>query len=175
MSKTRRQVIKSTVFVSPEQRKLIAKSGKTLQQFFTDLLSMYVSHSMGKWRLGHVYHQEARMVFMRAKNMNQLLELLPDPYKAGRILGEETRRINLAIWNLDGTNPGHREILLKTVNGLSGWGIFSHPEPDKLVLESPAFTNEAFVRGFVEGALGDRKLRSTLATATRLIWQLEKD
>ena len=36
---------KSTVYLTLEQRRVIAKSGKTVQQFYSDLTDMYSSFS----------------------------------------------------------------------------------------------------------------------------------
>jgi len=170
MEKTSGHDIKSTVFVSPEQRKVIERSGKTVQQFFTDLLDVYVRHNMGKWSQGHLYHRDARVVFLRADSLNQLLQLLPDPYKAGRILGERAREVNLAIYNLDGTKPAGRDTLLRILSNLRGWGVITYLKPNKFVLESPALNNEAFVRGFFEGVMAAR-FRTIYADVDRMAFE----
>jgi hypothetical protein len=162
---------KSTVFLSPEQRRVIEKSGKSIQQFYSDLTDLYASHDMDKWRRGHLYHREARMVFMRVDNMNQLLQLLPNSYEAGRKLGEKTREINLVMWDQEGVEPTHRDVLLRFMSDVSGWGVFTQLKPDKIVLESPALKDEAFVRGFLEGAMTN-KLRTVYVDPDRLVFQL---
>jgi hypothetical protein len=162
---------KSTVFLSPEQRRVIEKSGKSIQQFYSDLTDMYASHDMDKWRRGHLYHREARMVFMRADNINQLLELLPNPYEAGRKLGEKARETSLVMWDREGVEPTHQEALLSFMSNVSGWGVFAPLKPDKIVLESPALKDEAFVRGFLEGAM-TKRLRPVYVDPDRLVFQL---
>jgi len=170
MEKTSRHDIKSTVFMSPEQRKVIEKSGKTVQQFFTDLLDVYIRHNMDKWSQGHLYHRDARVVFLRADSMNRLLQLLPNPYKAGRMIGERAREVNLAIYNIDGTEPAGRDTLLQILGNLRGWGVITYLKPNKFVLESPALSNEAFVRGYLEGVMAAR-FRTIYADVDRMAFE----
>jgi len=165
---------KSTVFLSPEQRRVIEKSGKSIQQFYSDLTDMFASHDMDKWRRGHLYHREARMVFMRADNMNQLLQLLPNSYDAGKRLGEKTREINLVMWDREGIEPTDRDVMLSFMSNVSGWGVFTHLKPDRIVLESPALRDEAFVRGFLEGAMA-KKLRTVHVDHDRMVFQVVSD
>ena len=164
---------KSTVFLTPLHKALISKSEKTTQKFFEDLLHMYEAHDMQLWKGGHLYHGHTRIVATRADFLNEIINALPDPYSVGKKVGESTRITYLSVRDLDMKKPADRARAFKRVTEIVGMGVVSEPSPGRIVIESPAIQNEAFMRGYYEGSMSAR-LRTLQVTADRIVFQAEK-
>jgi hypothetical protein len=163
---------KSTIFLTPSHRELITRSGKTVQKFFEDLLDFYLTYDVGSWKEGHLLRRQARYVFMRAEALDTICRALPDPHDPAKKLGERAKLRLLSIWDIDPRKERNRKKALGRLTRL-GWGIFTAQSPDKIVVESPAISNESFLRGYVEGILC-LQLKTLQATRDRMIFKIEK-
>ena len=144
-----------------------------MQKFYDDLTRTYALHDMARWRDGQIYHRQTRILFVRADFLNRLIERLPDPYSAGRELGELGERMFKAIWNIDPKTEKGRKKFYGLLNKIAGWGVFSEPSPGRIVIESPAITGEAFMRGYLEGLLSAR-LDTVEATVDRMVLEIKE-
>ena len=134
---------------------------------------MYEAHDMQLWKEGHLYHGHTRIVATRADFLNEIVNSLPDPYSVGKKVGESTRITYLSVRNLDTRKLADRARAFKRVTEIVGLGIVSEPSPGRIVVESPAIQNEAFLSGYYEAFMSAR-LRTLHATADRIVFQAEK-
>lgn len=164
---------KSTLYLTEQQHRLIHNSGKTLQRFYDDLTDLYELHDMERWRDGHMFHRQTRVLFVRADQLNRLIEQLPDPYSASKELGEQGTRMFKAIWNIEVRTESGRKRFHRVMNKVAGWGVFTEPKPGRIVVESPAIVSEPFMRGYLEGLLSV-ELDTIENTADRIVFEIRE-
>jgi hypothetical protein len=166
--------IKSTIFLTKENREIVKASGKTVQGFFEDLFDLYVAHDMGSWRRGHLFHRQTRILVVRGDFLDRILNDVSDPYDMGKKIGESAWTTVKVMWGFDAKGPGNRKRYFELRNKISGWGIFSEPSEGTIIVESPAMSSSEFLRGYLEGVFSIR-LRTVEATADRIVFQVEQE
>jgi len=119
-----------------------------------------------------MFHRQTRILFVRADQLNRLIEQLPAPYSASKELGEQATHMFKAIWNIEvKTEPG-RKRFYRVMNRVAGWGVFTEPKPGRIVVESPAIVSEPFMRGYLESLLSVR-LDTVESTVDRMVFEIK--
>jgi len=126
---------------------------------------------MFSWKDGQFFFRHARIVMVRSDFLSDLCDALPEPYDAGRKLGEKTRHTYAAVWNLDPSKRDYRKSYYNSIARNFGWGILTEQLPNKISVEAPCIRNEPFYRGLLEGILS-LKLRTIHQASDRMIFEI---
>jgi len=142
-----------------------------VQKFFEDLIDFCSERDIFNWKDGQFSFRQSRIVMVRSDFLNDLCDVVPEPYETGKKLGEKTRNTYAAAWSLDPNKTDFRNSYYNTIARNLGWGILTEQTPNKISVEAPCIQNEPFYRGLLEGILS-LKLRTIHQTSDRIIFEI---
>lgn len=142
----RNSSFRTTILLDNEDRELIKKSGKTISDFFADLMIIFKRMSINNWTDG-LYMIDDRFCLINQRNINQFINKSnEDLQNMGRIIGKGFRETIVL------ENP---EITIKTLsdhlNKLLRWGrVCIQNNNKRIVFREPIIPKVEFNRGFLE-------------------------
>jgi len=154
MPKNGAEKVKTTLFLSEEDRETVRRSGKTVEHFFGELMSLYRLLTMDRWSEGVFYHGYIRVCFLRAENLNFLIENLKieDLRSVGRKVGEKTFPVAKHYLGWDSRDPKNRQRFVQAFNMVLGWGRLQSGD-HMIVVEKPIINKPEFLMGYLEAVL----------------------
>ena len=154
MPKNGAEKVKTTLFLSEEDRETVRRSGKTVEHFFGELMRLYRLLTMDRWSEGSFYHGYIRVCFLRAETLNYLLEnsKFEDLRSVGREHGEKMLLAFKYAFDWEVADPKNRERLTQTFNMRIGWGQV-RLNKHTVVVENPIFSKPDFLMGYLEALL----------------------
>ena len=87
MVETIERPIRTTLVINSEDRELIKGSGKTISDFFTELLNLYKNMTIDNWTDGSYIIGFDRYCLINKTCLNQILNNFKTDKKVGEIIG----------------------------------------------------------------------------------------
>jgi len=163
-------LVRTTIVFTNEDRELIKASGKTINDFFSDLLQLYKKMSINNWADGSYIVNEDRYCFINQRNLNQLIKnsKIDDIQEIGRIIGNGFRESLLP------QNPNlTMEDLAEHLEKILRWGrICLQNNNQRIVLRDPIISNADFNKNLLESFFAIR-LEVSDPNAFRQVFELK--
>ena len=168
------------MFLSHENREIIKAAGKSLEQFFEDLMEMYRIQTMSGWRSGCFFHDYVRVCIVRADLFDDLVKNLKsnDLLEFGREMGKKAqltfKNSFQTLRNLPDAISDFDKARIEHFNKRIGWGRISYYD-DLLLVEHPILSGSSlpFFWGYLEGYLS-QKLNIIESHVERQLYRIEK-
>jgi len=159
MTEKSNEKVKTTLFISKEDRKIIESTGKTLEKFFEELMKFYKTHTLDRWKPGTFFQGYLRVCIIRADTLTDLISNLKTENL--RQFGRKEGKKELVYLKTSGLikldKPeiqSSEEELAELFNQHVGYGKIELLS-DSILVENPILTGnlQDYLWGYLEGLL----------------------